>query len=87
KNQHGATETDNDDVNDEPIKFSSSKAASMRINEYRQPSEYEEPWYQIYSIVFSLAAFLIYFCILREENDIDSILYTNLEDTLKKVEK
>lgn len=59
----------------------------MRINEYRRPYEYEEPWYQVYSVVFSMTAFLIYFCILREENDIDSMLYTDLKDTLKKVEK
>lgn len=82
------TETDSD-VTDQPIKYSSSKAATMRINEYRDPygDEDKEPWYQVYSVLISMAAFLIYFCILREENDIDAILYNDLEDTLKKIEK
>lgn len=81
------TETDSNDVIDQPIKYSSSKAATMRINEYRNPYEDKNPWYQEYSILVSTAVFLIYFCILREENDIDLIIYNDLEDTLKQVEK
>lgn len=83
KNEH-TTETDDIDETNQPIKFSTSKAATMRINEYRDPDGDTVPWYQSHSVMLSLAVFLIYFCILREENDIDLMLYNDLEDTLNK---
>jgi len=70
-----------------PIKYSTSKAATMRIDEYRDPFGDMFPWYQGHIISASLAVFLIYFCILREENDIDLILDTDLQTTLTKVQK
>lgn len=86
KNQSTALETE-DDVTDQPIKYSTSKAATMRIDEYRNPVEDNYPWYQGYIVSASLAIFLIYFCILREENDIDLILDTDLQVSLNKVQK
>ncbi|KAL0100943.1 hypothetical protein PUN28_019375 [Cardiocondyla obscurior] len=80
KNQSTEMEAD-----DEPIKYSTSKAASMRIDEYRNPHQDRYPWYQEIIISLSLGVFLLYFCILREENDIDLILNTDLEETLNKV--
>ncbi|XP_017881606.1 uncharacterized protein LOC108625816 [Ceratina calcarata] len=58
-----------DEEFDKPIKFSTSKAATF-------PAAYtnvgpDEPWYQAPVIGISLMIFMIYFCILREENDID----------------
>lgn len=37
-------------------------------------NEYGWPWYQPYVISFSLGVFLLYFCVLRERNDIDDLL-------------
>lgn len=78
------SEIDSDDITKQPLKYSTSKAATMRINEYRDPYGDEVPWYQPYSIIFSFSIFLIYFCILREENDIDLMLSNELGDTLKQ---
>ena len=38
-------------------------------------------------IIASLTAFLVYFCMLREENDIDEILYQPLIKTIPELEK
>lgn len=77
------SETDNDATN-QPIKYSSSKAAAMRTTEYRDPYGDSVPWYQSYSVLASISVFLIYFCILREENDIDLMLDNELGDSLKQ---
>lgn len=81
------TTTDDDDDDEGPIKFSESKAASMRIDEYRMPQGDTMPWYQPPIISLSLAVFLIYFCILREENDIDLILDQDLGTRLSQLGK
>lgn len=44
-------------------------------------------WFQPYVISGSLAAFLLYFCILREENDIDKRLQGNLFDQVPGLEE
>lgn len=77
-------ETENDD---QPIKYSTSKAATMRIDEYRDPQGDKYPENQGIIISLSLAVFLIYFCILREENDIDLLLNTDLQTVLNNAEK
>lgn len=59
----------------------------MRFNEYRDPIGDRYPWYQGYIISACLAVFLIYFCILREENDIDLVLNTDLQVSLDKAQK
>lgn len=45
------------------------------------------PWYQPYSVITSIAVFLIYFCVLREENDIDTEFTKTLYDRIKGLEK
>lgn len=80
------SETNSDDGTEQPIKYSSSRAAAMRINEYRDPYGDTVPWYQPYSVLTSIAIFLIYFCILREENDIDLLLNNELGDSLNQFE-
>lgn len=45
------------------------------------------PWYQPYSVVGSVAIFLIYFCILREESDVDLEFDKTLYDRIKGMEK
>lgn len=79
------TEIGDDIEESRPIKYSTSKAANMRINEYRIP--YEPPHYQGVIVTLSLTVFLIYFCILREENDIDEIIDIDLNTSLKRCEE
>lgn len=86
KDQSTALEAEDDDA-DQPIKYSTSKAAAMRIDEYRDPIGDKYPWYQGLIVSASVAVFLIYFCILREENDIDLILNTDLQESLNRVQK
>lgn len=45
------------------------------------------PWYQPFSVVASVAVFLIYFCVLREENDVDQEFTKTLYDRIKGLEK
>lgn len=65
-----------DEEFDKPIKYSTSKAATF-------PAAYtnvgsDEPWYQAPVIGISLTVFMIYFFILREENDIDEKMVEGL---------
>ncbi|XP_011861975.1 PREDICTED: uncharacterized protein LOC105558728 [Vollenhovia emeryi] len=87
KKHNTAVEAEAEDDVDEPIKYSTSKAATMRIDEYRDPDGDRTPWYQGYIVSASMAIFLGYFCILREENDIDLMLYTDLGQSLSKVQQ
>jgi len=64
----------NDDVN-EPIKFFGSNAADWKARNTRSGGAEESLWFQPYVISASLAVFLIYFCILREESDVDLKLF------------
>ncbi|CAH0751071.1 unnamed protein product [Diatraea saccharalis] len=72
----------------EPIKFSSSPAARKTvIPVIRKPTPNDMPWYQPYSVVASVAVFLIYFCVFREENDIDSEFDKTLYERIRGLEK
>nr|XP_015904101.1 uncharacterized protein LOC107436796 [Parasteatoda tepidariorum] len=60
---------------DEPIKFSTSKAGQWKARYTSAGEDYDDtPRIQGLVIVVSLAAFMIHFCILREENDLDDFL-------------
>ncbi|XP_028174215.1 uncharacterized protein LOC114362853 [Ostrinia furnacalis] len=72
----------------EPIKFSTSPAArKTTIPVIRKPSKNDMPWYQPFCVTGSLAVFLIYFCVLREENDVDLEFNKTLYDRIKGLEK
>ncbi|CAG5051755.1 unnamed protein product [Parnassius apollo] len=72
----------------EPIKFSTSGAATRKtIQPVRNVKNNNMPWYQPYCVVGSIAIFLIYFCVLREENDVDSEFTKTLYDRIKGLEK
>jgi hypothetical protein len=73
----------------EPIKFLGSAAQKHRAMETRYGSIDPEgmPWFQPLVVVGSVAVFLIYFCILREENDIDTHLSKPLFDSVPGLEK
>jgi len=62
-----------DDFMDKPIKFSTSDASKHHAYDtfFRESNA---PWYQSHCITLSIAVFLLYFCVLREENDVDEEL-------------
>ncbi|XP_014240729.1 uncharacterized protein LOC106661695 [Cimex lectularius] len=64
-----------DEPNDQPVKFSTSKASKWKAEFSRRGTSKEEsPWFEPLAVGASAAVFLIYFCVLREENDIDEKL-------------
>lgn len=72
-----------------PIKFVGSQAHAFKSQEGRSGAgAFEDaPWYQMYSVVFSTAIFLFYFCVLREESDVDLELEKNLYDRVPGLEE
>lgn len=72
--------------NNEPIEFLGSKAHTFRASDERRSKPTDWPEYQGYVISVSMAVFLIYFCILREENDIDEKMSMNVSTGLVPVE-
>uniref|UniRef100_A0A8D8Y3I3 Uncharacterized protein n=1 Tax=Cacopsylla melanoneura TaxID=428564 RepID=A0A8D8Y3I3_9HEMI len=73
------------DPDDAPIRFSTSGAVHG-IADIRRIDVDDTPWYQSIAVVGSVAVFLIYFCVLREENDIDIELDKNLYDRVEGLE-
>ncbi|CAD0199152.1 unnamed protein product [Chrysodeixis includens] len=71
----------------EPIKFSTSPAARKAVATVFKRVDTTMPWYQPYSVIGSVAVFLIYFCVFREENDIDQEFNKTLYDRIKGLEK
>lgn len=71
----------------EPIKFSTSGAAVKRSIQPVKRAKQNMPWYQPFCVVGSVAIFLIYFCVLREENDVDVEFNKTLYDRIKGLEK
>ncbi|CAH3998163.1 unnamed protein product [Pieris brassicae] len=70
-----------------PIKFTTSAASKSRIMPIINKRYLEMPWYQPYSVVGSVAVFLLYFCVFREESDIDSEFEKTLYDRVHGLEK
>ncbi|EDV59560.1 uncharacterized protein LOC6542714 [Drosophila erecta] len=87
KNQGAGSQRDDDMVSNEPIKFFGSQAATWRAKDTRSGGSDETLWYQPYVISASLAVFLLYFCALREESDIDLRLEGNLYDHVSGLEE
>ncbi|XP_032683295.1 uncharacterized protein LOC116849834 [Odontomachus brunneus] len=83
--QNMTTEIDDDLEGTRPVVYSKSKAAHMAVDEYRIPQR-DMPSYQPAAVMISLIVFLVYFCILREENDIDEMMYVDLGTSLKRCE-
>ncbi|EDW00782.1 uncharacterized protein LOC6560009 [Drosophila grimshawi] len=85
----GGIKSNDDDptISNEPIKFFGSQAATWRARDTRSGGSEESLWYQPYVISASLAVFLFYFCILREESDIDLRLEGNLYDHVSGLEQ
>lgn len=75
------------ETSNEPIKFFGSKAATWRARDTRSGGSEDTLWFQPYVISGSLSVFLLYFCVLREENDIDKRLEGNLFDKVTGLEE
>nr|XP_027214094.1 uncharacterized protein LOC113807113 isoform X1 [Penaeus vannamei] len=72
----------------EPIKFSTSRAATWKAREtYGGKVVEKRLWYEPYVVSFSLAVFLVYFCYLREENNVDIKLTKSLYDHIEGLEE
>lgn len=74
-------------VKDEPIKYFGSKAAAWKAKDTRSGKAEEMLWYQPYVVSGSVAAFLLYFCAIREENDIDKKLEGTLFEHIAGLEE
>jgi hypothetical protein len=73
---------------DKPVQYSKSKASTWKAEETRSGGHLEDyPSYQPYIISGSLTVFLLYFCVFREENDIDEELGKSLYDRIGGLEE
>ncbi|TRY68592.1 hypothetical protein TCAL_06939 [Tigriopus californicus] len=78
---------------EEPIKFTTSPAfRPVAASPNERPKKPPPFWAQEYIIQVSLCAFLLYFCVFREENDIDLKMKVDLgepdaEEQLLELEK
>ncbi|XP_077482780.1 ubiquinol-cytochrome c reductase complex assembly factor 4 [Stigmatopora argus] len=69
-------------VNDEPIRFSTSKASHRNWNVERSlGSQYERPWWKVLPVSVLGVGFLLW-CAFREETDIDAQLEKQLYQRL-----
>ena len=69
---HSSSSSSQDDLleRDKPVKFSTSDANKHRAYDtFCRKSN--APWYQSFVVSGSIIVFLLYFCVFREENDID----------------
>ena len=76
-----------DEVMDEPLSFSKSEANNWDALHSFAPPRRDAPWYEKWMVLFSTGAFLIYFCLLREENDMDRQLEESLYTRIPGLEE
>lgn len=74
-------------VDEGPVAFSTSRAASWSMTNVLMAPKRDIPWYQPLSVVCSVGAFLIYFLCLREENDLDMELNYSLFERVPQLEE
>jgi hypothetical protein len=73
---------------DEPIKYSASRASQWKAEYSREGiPDSDMPWFQPYIVLGSVLTFLLYFTVLREENDIDLSLSTKLYERIDGLEE
>ena len=77
-------ELEEEDDLSKPVEFSKTAAAKWKAKHTREPEEVAPP-YQGLVVSLSLGTFMLYFFVLREENDVDAILYRPLSETLKEI--
>ncbi|CAH1389843.1 unnamed protein product [Nezara viridula] len=77
-------------TSDEPVKFTASKASQWKASYTRSGDEKEKDeaaWFEPYVVSLSIIVFMLYFCVLREENDVDEMLGTSLYDRIEGLEE
>ncbi|XP_034564289.1 protein CCSMST1 [Notolabrus celidotus] len=80
--RRAARPIDDNEVKDEPIKFSTSKASHRTWRVDRSlGSQYERPWWKVLPISLVGTGFLLW-CALRDETDIDVKLEKQLSEQL-----
>jgi len=68
-----------------PVKYTTSPAYDWKAQHSRIGSKAEfGPWYEAHIVSASLVIFMLYFFVIREENDLDILLDRPLTETLKK---
>ena len=68
---------------DEPVRFSTSNAAKWdAMDTFLLPKVRQQPKSQPFFVIASSAVFLIYFLVLREENEVDERMMRPLEDVV-----
>lgn len=72
---------------EKPMKYFGSSAASWKARQGNSGGADDVVWYQPVVISASLAIFLLYFCVFREENDIDRKLEGSLYDHVSGLEE
>lgn len=73
---------------DEPIPYTKSMANTWQAKSSRIGAEEKERlWFEPYVILGSVSVFLIYFCVLREESDIDQELGKSLYSRISGLEQ
>lgn len=84
---YSKTATSNTGDLDKPLPYFGSPAESYKGADSRRGYvDRGWPWYQPFVINGSILIFLIYFCILREENDIDELLGGDLTSLVPDTE-
>lgn len=79
---------DRNSETDKPIQYFNSPASRWKAEHTRSGHVKQDmPWFQPYVVIASTAVFLIYFCILREENDIDRGLEKSLYEHVPGLEE
>ncbi|XP_041672036.1 protein CCSMST1 isoform X2 [Cheilinus undulatus] len=78
-------------VKDEPIKFSTSKASHRTWKvEQSMGSKFQRPWWKVLPVSLVATAFLLW-CVFRDESEIDATLkkslYEQLPDLLSEEEE
>ena len=71
---------------DKPVEYSKTEAARWLARHTRSPEE-NKPECQSYVISASLSIFMIYFFILREENDLDLMMSRPLSEVVKSTDE
>ena len=75
-----------EDVN-KPIQFTTSKAHDWQAIDTFTVPDRDRPPYQPYVITISVAIFLLYFLVLREENDLDEEMKLSLYERIPGLEE
>ncbi|XP_030754374.1 uncharacterized protein LOC115881130 [Sitophilus oryzae] len=87
KNRFSTRNKTEQNTDDSPVRYSSTPAFKYKAKVSRTGVEHERLWYEPYVCLVSIAAFLIYFCILREENDIDKEFSKSLYSRIEGLEE